>query len=230
MKNLLVLLLCFTLRLAAQQANYKVTVQPDTILAVDGEALINIFSGKTDLNYSCLAHKGGGTFSEFKLVQTASGQAAQVVFRSPFPGEVEFDIVDAKFNKIGSGNVTVAAPKVEILEEKSLDRYSEQGNVALGSRIFPLLVKVTDHNGHPIKTAKLFCKLQEIVNKKFVSTTTKASEFKWVDDHYEATMTGLKAASYRIEVIDEAHLESYDRADNRDYPHPSALIEGLNIE
>ncbi len=213
-----------------KQGLYKVTVDRDTILAADEEVKITVFTGKSDVNFSCAARKGGGTFSEFKVVQTPSGQGIQTVFKSPYPGETEIEILDVKYNKVGFTDVTVVAPKVEILEEQSLDKYNEQGGVALNARIFPVLVRVTDHRGQSIKTAKLSCKLQEIVNKKFVSTQSKVTEFVWREDHYEGNITNLKAASYRIEIFDDAHLDAYDKADNPDYPHPSTLIEGLNIE
>ena len=205
------------------RAQLQVKAEPDTILAGDQEAKIIVSTNKSTADFSCAARKGGGTFSEFKTVQTSAGAAGQVIFKSPFPGEVEIDILDNKYNKVGGVTVVVVAPEVTILEEKSLDKFDA------GAKTMPLLVKVTDQHGRFVKTAKLVCKLSELVNKKSVATTSKVSEFVMRDDFYEAAITGLKDASYKLEVIDEGHLEAFDRADNRDNANPAAVIEGLNI-
>lgn len=222
MKRIVSLLLTLAALPVMAQQN-RVTIEPDTIVAGDGEAKVRVFMTRPTLDLNCAARKGGGTFSEFKTVQTSNGSASEVTFSSPFPGEVDIDVLDNKFNKVGFANVTVVAPEVTILEEKSLDQFNA------AAKSMPLFVSVTDHRGRFLKTAKLVCKIHEIVNKKAVATTTKVSEFVLRDGYYEAYISGLKDASYKIEVIDEGHLEAFDRSDNRDFAHPSSVIEGLNI-
>ena len=204
-------------------AQATVKVEPDTILAGDHEAKIIVSSAKTDANLNCVSRKGGGNFSDFKVVQTAGGNVNQASFTSPFPGEVEIEVLDGKYNKIAQTNVTVVAPVLTVLEESMVN------NINWQTKSMPLYVRVTDHRDRLVKTAKLRCKLSEIVNKKVVSTTSKVTEFVLRDDYYEATITGLKDASYKIEVSDLNHMEAFDNLDNPDNPHPSTVIEGLNI-
>ena len=204
-------------------AQSTVRVDQDTILAGDQEAKIIVSPAKTEAGLNCVSRKGGGNFSDFKTVQSDNGTVSQATFMSPFPGEVEIDVLDAKFNKIGKTSVTVVAPTVTVLEEKSVNSIDWQ------NKAMPLYVRVTDQHDKLVKTAKLKCKLSEIVGKKVVATTSKVTDFVLRDDYYEATITGLKDASYRVEVIDVNHLEAFDSLDNPDNPHPSTVIEGLNI-
>ena len=204
-------------------AQATVKVEPDTILAGDQEAKITVSAAKIDAGLNCVSRKGGGNFSDFKVVQSASGTVNQASFTSPFPGEVEIEVLDSKFNKIGQTSVTVVAPVLTVLEESMVN------NIDWQSKSMPLYVKVTDHRDRLVKTAKLRCRLSEIVNKKVVSTTSKVTEFVLREDYYEATITGLKDASYKIEVSDLNHMEAFDNLDNPDNPHPSTVIEWLNI-
>ncbi len=204
-------------------AQYTVTCEQDTILAGEGEAKINVSPGKANSGFSCIARKGGGNFSEFKQVETANGTVSQTTFSSPFPGEIDVEIVDNKYNKIGKTTLVVVAPTVLILEQQSLDLFNGP------SKTMPLFVKVLDNRGVLIKTAKLVCRLSEIVNKKAVPTSSKASGFVLRDNYYEAELSGLKDAAYRVEVMDLSHLESFDKAENGDDAHPSSVIDGLNI-
>ncbi len=201
-------------------AQATVKIEPDTILAGDQEAKITVTSAKTDVNLNCVSRKGGGNFSDFKTIQ---GVGSQATFTSPFPGEVEIEVLDGKFTKIGQTSVTVVAPTLTVLEETMVN------NINWQNKSMPLMVRVTDHRDRPVKTAKLKCKLSEIVGKKVVATTSKVSDFVLKDDYYEATITGLKDASYKIEVIDMNHIEAFDNLDNPDNPHPTTVIEGLNI-
>jgi hypothetical protein len=204
-------------------AQAVVKVEPDTILAGDQEAKITVSSSKMETNLNCVSRKGGGNFSDFKIIQTAGGSVNQASFTSPFPGEVEIEVLDGKYNKIGQTSVTVVAPVLTVLEESMVN------NINWQDKSMPLYVKVTDHRDRLVKTAKLRCKLSEIVNKKVVATTSKVTEFVLRDEYYEATITGLKDASYKIEVSDLNHMEAFDNLDNPDNPHPSTVIEGLNI-
>lgn len=208
-------------------AQVKVIMEPDTILAGDQEAKIIVSPAKAELNLNCVSRKGGGNFSDFKTVQSANGSVSQATFTSPFPGEVEIDVLDGKFNKIGQTSVTVVAPNVTVLEEQSVN------NIDWKNKTMPLYVRVTDHRDQTVKNAKLKCKLSEIVgsgkDKKIVASTSKVSEFVLKGDRYEATVSGLKDASYRIEVTDLNHLEAFDSLENPDNTHPSTVIEGLNI-
>jgi len=204
-------------------SQYVVKIEPDSIMAGEGDATISVLTDKKDLNLSCIARRGGGSFTDFKVVQTSAGTVNQAIFRSPFPGETEIEVMDTKFNKVGKCVVTVIAPIIQILEQESLDKINWK------DKSMPLMVKVTDPHGNAVRSAKLVCKLTEIINKKFVATATKASEFTFMEDHYEATISGLKDASYRVEVTDMGHLESHDKAEDPDNPHPSVIIEGLNI-
>ncbi|NUM79841.1 hypothetical protein HUU42_03465 [bacterium] len=208
---------------SSARAQYSVKVEPDTILAGEEQAKITVSTDKTNLNLNCVARKGGGNFSDFKLVATGSGQVNQATFETPFPGEVQIEVLDGKFNKIGVGDVTVVAPIVEIMEQESLDRFDGR------SKSMPLMVRVVDHRGQFVKTAKLTCKISEIVNKKTVASSAKVTDFVLRDTYYEAAITGLKDASYKVEVTDVNHVEAFDKADNPDNAHPSAVIEGLNI-
>ncbi|MBL7958682.1 hypothetical protein JNL27_00445 [bacterium] len=205
------------------EAQFTVKVDQDTILAGDQEAKIIVSPSKGEANLNCVSRKGGGNFSDFKTVQSTEGSVSQATFTSPFPGEVEIDVLDGKFNKIGKTNITVVAPTITVMEEKSVNSIDWQ------NKTMPLYVRVTDHRDNLVKTASLKCRLTEIVGKKVVSTTSKVTEFVLRADYYEATITGLKDASYRLEVIDVNHLEAFDALDNPDNPHPSTVIEGLNI-
>jgi hypothetical protein len=204
-------------------AQVTVTVEPDTILAGDQETKIIVSPAKAEMNLNCVSRKGGGNFSDFKVVQSAGGNVSQANFSSPFPGEIEIDVLDGKYTKLGQTSVTVVAPTITVMEETMVN------NINWKDKSMPLMVRVTDHRDHPIMTAKLKCKLFEIVNKKAVATTSKVSDFALKGDYYEATITGLKDASYKIEVIDMNHLEAFDNLDNPENPHPSTIIEGLNI-
>jgi hypothetical protein len=204
-------------------AQYTVKCEQDTILAGEGEAKIDVSPAKANAGFSCVARKGGGTFSEFKQVESAGGSVSQATFTSPFPGEVEVEVMDSKYNKIGKTTLVVVAPTVEILEQESLDKFNG------GLKTMPLYVRVKDNRGRLIKTAKLVCKLSEIVNKKSVATTSKVTEFVLRENYYEAELSGLKDAAYKVEVMDVNHLEAFDKAENADLAHPSSVIEGLNI-
>lgn len=214
--------LLFTINHQAK-AQFTVTIDQDTILAGDQEAKIMVSPAKADANLNCVSRKGGGSFSDFKTAQTANGNVNQAGFTSPFPGEVEIEVLDGKFNKIGQTNITVVAPAITVLEEKMVNSIDWQ------NKTMPVYVRVSDHRDRLVKTAKLRCKLSEIVGKKAVASASKVSEFVLRDEYYEATITGLKDASYRLEVIDDNHLEAFDNLDNPNNVHPSTVIEGLNI-
>lgn len=223
--------LCLTLFVIAVQllitvpasAQYSVTIEPDTILAGEAEARIIVQTSRTDLGLNAVARKGGGNFTDFKIHQSESGTVQQASFTSPYAGEVLIEVLDGKFNKLGSGIVYVMAPIVEIMEEESLNQFNGR------AKSMPLMVRVVDHRDELVKNAKLICRLSEKQGNKFGPTTTKVSAFEFKGTHYEAQITGLRDASYKVEVVDLAHWEAHDKADNPDDPHPIAVIEGLNI-
>lgn len=204
-------------------AQYTVQVDKDTILAGEETVTISVSPAEANLGLFCVSRKGGGNFSDFKLVQTADGAVLQATLSTPFPGEVSIDVLDVKFNKIGSANVYGASPTLEILEQECYDR------IDFASKSMPMIVRVTDHRGQPVRNATLVCKLSEIVNKKSVPTDAKVSAFVWRDGRYEATISNLKDASYKVEVFDTSHLEIFDKAENPDNPYPAAIIEGMNV-
>jgi hypothetical protein len=205
------------------RAQFTIRCEQDTILAGEGEAKIDFAPAKANSGFSCVARKGGGSFTEFKQVETPKGTVSQSIFSSPFPGEVEIEVIDAKFVKIGKAILVVVSPTVQILEQESLDKFNG------GAKTMPLYVKVLDQRGQLVKTAKLICRLSEIVGKKNVATASKVSEFVLREDYYEAEISALRDASYKVEVIDLNHLEAFDKSENPDEAHPSAVIEGLNI-
>jgi hypothetical protein len=202
---------------------YQVTVEPDSILCVEGQAKITVNTAQSNLDLNCIAKKGGGEFSDFKVIETADGRVNQAVFSSPFPGEVNIQVLDGKYTKIAEVTVTVIAPIIEILEDKMYDSINAQ------NKSMPLIVSVKDPKGNPISTAKLTTKISEIVNKKPVATNTKISEFLYQNGLYIARITNLKDASYKVEVYDENHYESFEKATNPDNPHPGTVIEGMNV-
>lgn len=208
---------------APVSAQYAVSIEPDTILAGEAEARILVQTNRTDLGLNAVARKGGGHFTDFKIHQLESGTVQQATFTSPYAGEALIEVLDGKFNKLGSGIVYVTAPIVEIMEEESLNQFNGR------SKSMPLMVRVIDHRDEIVKNAKLICRLSEKQGNKFGPTTTKVSAFEFKGTHYEAQITGLRDASYKVEVVDLAHWEAHDKAENPDDPHPMAIIEGLNI-
>jgi hypothetical protein len=203
--------------------SYTVKADRDTILAGEEEVRLTVAPGDPNMGLFCIARKGGGNFTDFQNLQKDDGVLNEAIFTTPFPGEVVIDVLDKKFNKLGTVTVYAAAPTVEILENESYDR------IDFATKSMPLVVRVLDHHGKPVKNASLVCRLHEIVAKKPTATTSKVSAFVLKGDRYEATISGLKDASYRVEVFDAAHLEIFDRAENPDNPHPAAVIEGMNV-
>ncbi len=204
-------------------AQYTVQADKDTILAGEEEVKIVVSPGQTGLGLFCVARKGGGNFSDFKSGLKGDELVLEATVTTPFPGEIVIDVLDAKFNKLGTSVVYAASPTIEILDQECYDR------IDFASKSMPMIVRVTDHRGQPIRNVQLECRLSEIVNKKSVPTNAVVTPFVWKDGRYEATISNLKDASYRVEVVDTAHLEIFDKADNPDNPYPAAVIEGMNV-
>lgn len=202
---------------------YKVSVSPDSILCVEGQAKITVNTIQTNLDLHCVARKGGGDFSDFKIVESADGRVSQAVFSSPFPGDVLIQVLDGKNTKIGEVTVTVVSPLIEVLEDKMYD------SIDARTKSMPLIVSVKDPQNKPISNAKLVTKIFEIVNKKPVASTAKITPLVYSNGLYYARITNLKDASYKLEVYDENHYESFEKALNPDNPHPGTVIEGMNV-
>lgn len=218
--------LCFWALIAlssVSHAQYSVRIEPDTILVGEEEAQIIVQANRSDLGLNAVARKGGGMFTDFKAVESESGTYQQATFTTPFAGEIMIEVLDGKYNKLGSGTIIALAPTLVIMEEESLNRFDGR------AKSMPLMVKVTNHRDEVVKNAKLKCRLSEKQGNKFGPTATKISEFEFKGTHYEAMITGLRDASYKVEVVDMAHWEAHDKADNPDDPHPMVVIEGLNI-
>lgn len=203
-------------------AQLSVKISVDTVLAKDQEAKIIVTPGKQNVDYTCVARKGGGDFSDFKYYEGPDGPYNEATFTSPFPGDTEIDVLDGKFNRVGRVTINVAAPSLTILEEEMIN------NIKWQDKTMPVIVQVFDQREQPIKTAKLQARLSEIVGRKTKATTSKVTDFRLEGDRYVATITGLVDASYKLEVFDEAHLQQFDLVES-DHPYPSAVIEGLNI-
>lgn len=215
------LLLILLFRIDAN-AQFTVKIDADTVLSTDQEAKIIITPGKQGADYTCVARKGGGDFSDFKYYEGPDGPYNEATFKSPFPGDTEVDVLDGKFNRIGRVTVNVAPPTLVILEEDMIN------NIDWQKKSMPIIVQVLDHREQPIKTAKVKARLSEIVGRKTQATKSTVTDFKLEGDRYVASILGLVDASYKLEVYDEAHLQSFDQVET-DHPYPSAVIEGLNI-
>lgn len=203
---------------------YKITIDPDTILCQDGEAKITVATASTTLDLHCVARKGGGDFSEFKLVDGLSGKVQQATFTSPFPGEVEIHVLDGRNNRLGIVNLTVIAPILEIHTDDMYD------SIDFRTKSMPLVVSVTDNRGNPVKNVKLVTKVTELVNKKHVPADVKVSPFIFRDGKFFARLSNLKETTYNITVYDMAHTESYDKAISPDILHPGTTLENMKIE
>ena len=225
MKSMIGMLAGFILTMTMGiHAQFNVTIDPDTILCGDGEAKITVQTTSTSMDLNCVARKGGGDFSEFKLVDGPNGKVQQAVFNSPFPGEVEIHVLDGKYNKIGAVNLMVIAPIIEILTEDMYD------SIDFKSKSMPLVVSVADQKGNLIPNAKLVAKITEIVNKKQVQSNIVISPFVVRNGKYVARLTNLKSASYHVTVYDANHMESFEKAVSPDIPHPGTVLEGMNVE
>ncbi len=225
MKPIIMIFVAITgMALMNLRAQYKVTVDPDTILCGDGEAKITVHTTSTMLDLNCVARKGGGDFSEFKMAEGPDGKVLQSTFISPFPGETEIHVLDGRFNKLGVVSVMVIAPNLEILTEDMYD------SIDFSTKSMPLVVSVTDQRGKPILNAKLTAKITEVVNKKQVQSNIAISPFVMRSGKYIARLSNLKSASYHVMVYDVNHTESYDKAVSPDIPHPGTILEGMNVE
>ncbi|HMV27714.1 MAG TPA: hypothetical protein PLG25_09745 [bacterium] len=211
--------------LSAQQ--YQVRISPDTILCSDQEAIIRVSPGRSGVELTAVARKGGGSIGDFRYANSDQGYVNQAIFSSPFSGEIEIEVMDNKNNKVGMVTVTVVPPTMEFMEDESI----AESNAA--EKRIPLKIKVLDQNGSFIKTAKVTCKVSEVEgtgkNKKIKPSDAKVGAFVLLDGYYEGQLTNLKNATYRLEFFDEAHLLPFDSEENPDAQHPSLLIDSWPI-
>lgn len=206
---------------------YKVTVEPDSIMAGEEPTTVTVHANQKDLKLTLMARRGGGEYGDFKYVQTSGGGVYQTTFKTRFPGEIDLFVMEVKdtgYDPVGQTILTVFGPSLLL---------DYDFNINTVEKSMGITVDLTDFRERPIEGAEFDYKIYSVKGKrKSTKSGAKLDPFVFKDGKYHSKFRFTEYGDYEIHVWDKVHFGSYFDAGEevRDNPHPFDKILGLTIE